>query len=217
MLFLSRKSLVVTAVAVVCALSLVSCKGFFVDPTLSSIEVKPASPQVAVGTTAPLQAIGHYSDNIDRDITSKVTWATVPSSSTFFTINKAGVVTGVAVTPANSTDGVTATLGTTASPTKVVTVTASALTQITIDGNASPSIATTGGTAQYTATGHYADGSTQSLTATVAWDTSDHTVATIATAPAANPGQATLLKAGNITITASQGSVPASLAVSVSN
>jgi len=217
MLCLSRKSLVVTAVAVVCALSLVSCKGFFVDPTLSSIEIRPASPSVAVNATTPLQAIGHYSDNIDRDITSKVTWATVPSPSAFFTINQAGVVSGVAVTPSGSTDGVTATLGTTVSPKQVVAVTATALTGITIDGNASPSIATTGGTTQYTATGHYADGTTQSLTATVKWESSDTTVATIATAPAANPGQATLLKAGSTTIKASQGAFSPTLAVTVQN
>jgi trimeric autotransporter adhesin len=213
MLSLSGKSLVVTVVAVVCALSLVSCKGFFVDPTLSSIAFGQPTPSVAKGATFQMQAIGTYSDNTTKDITSKVTWTS--SDTNLFTVNSAGLITGANLTTAGSLPTVKAALGT-VSATTTVTVTTAALTSITVDGNASPSIATTGGTALYTATGHYSDNSTQSLTNSATWDSSDKTVATIESG-ATNGGKATFLKAGSTTLSASQGSVSGTLAVTVSN
>ena len=73
------------------------------------------------------------------------------------------------------------------------------LTSITVTP-ATPSIAT-GATQQFTATGHYSDNSTQNLTTSVGWNTSDPTVAVISNANGSQ-GLTTGLKAGTTTITA---------------
>lgn len=212
MLFLTRKSLAVTALALVCALGLVSCKGFFVDPTLSSIAFGQPTPSVAVGATFPMQAIGTYSDTTTKDITTKVTWTS--SDTTLFTVNASGVITGVAAT-STPLPTVKATLGT-ISNTTTVTVTAATLTAIAIQGgNQTLSIATNP-TFQFVATGSYSDGSQQTITNQVTWTSSDTTVATILNG-ATSGGVATLLKAGTTTIKAQSGSVSNSITLTVTN
>jgi uncharacterized protein YjdB len=71
----------------------VSCKGFFVTPTLDSISLQPPSPSVQVGETEDLQAWGTYSDESRSQITSGVVW----SSSDISTVSidsSSGVITG---------------------------------------------------------------------------------------------------------------------------
>jgi hypothetical protein len=212
MLFLTRKSLAVTALALVCTLGLVSCKGFFVDPTLSSIAFGQPTPSVAVGATFPMQAIGTYSDTTTKDITTKVTWTS--SDTTLFTVNASGVITGVAAT-STPLPTVKATLGT-ISNTTTVTVTAATLTSIAIQGgNQTLSIASNP-SFQFVATGSYSDGSQQTLTNQVTWTSSDTTVATILNG-ATSGGVATLLKAGNTTIKAQSGSISNSITLTVTN
>jgi uncharacterized protein YjdB len=55
---------------------------------------------------------------------------------------------------------------------------------------------------QLTATGSYSDGSTQDITKTVAWTSSDTTKATVQSTGQANPGLVTGVAAGSVTITA---------------
>ncbi len=211
MLLLTRKSLAVTALALVCALSLVSCKGFFVDPTLSSIAFSQPTPSVAVGATFPMQAIGTYSDSGTKDLTTKVTWTS--SDTTLFTVNASGVITGVAVT-STPAPTVKATLGTVSAST-AVTVTAATLTSIAIQGgNQTLSIASNP-TFQFVATGTYSDSSQQTITTQVTWTSSDTTVANFQTA--ASPGLVTLLKAGTATIKAQAGSVNTTITLTVTN
>ena len=61
-----------------------------------------------------------------------------------------------------------------------------------------------GGTLQFTATGHYSDGSTQDITTGVTWTSSDTTIATISNASGSN-GLATGVARGSATIQATQG------------
>lgn len=78
-----RKLALTLAFTVLVALATgVSCKGFFPDPTLSSLAIQPPSPQVQVGstTTVTLQAWGTYSDNSRAQLTSGVSWTSAPSS-----------------------------------------------------------------------------------------------------------------------------------------
>jgi hypothetical protein len=63
---------------------------------------------------------------------------------------------------------------------------------------------------QFKATGHFSDGSTQDLTASAAWSSSDKNVATISTA-----GLATAVGTGTSTIQAVSGSVPGSTLLTV--
>jgi hypothetical protein len=64
---------------------------------------------------------------------------------------------------------------------------------------------------QYTATGKYTDGSTQDLTTSVTWASSNTNVATITSA-----GLATAIKPGNTTISATSAGVVGSTTLKVS-
>jgi hypothetical protein len=65
---------------------------------------------------------------------------------------------------------------------------------------------------QFTATGNYSDGSTQNLTASVVWSSSDESIATITTG-----GLATAVGAGTSTIEAASGSVNGSTTLTVTS
>jgi len=70
-------------------------------------------------------------------------------------------------------------------------------------------------TQQFTATGTFTDGSTQDLTTSVSWSSSNGTVASIANAGA--PGLATALSQGTTTIRAVQGTVSGSTGMTVTS
>ena len=71
-----------------------------------------------------------------------------------------------------------------------------------------------GNTLQFTATGNYSDGSTQNLTTTVTWSSTDTTVATISNTAGTN-GLATAVGKGSTTIKATQGTPTGQSAFSV--
>ncbi len=83
------------AFVVVVALAVgVSCHGFFVNPTLTSIAISPTAPQVQVGKTLTLQAFGTYDDGSRKQVTSGVSWSSgTPSVATIDP--NTGVLTGV--------------------------------------------------------------------------------------------------------------------------
>jgi uncharacterized protein YjdB len=84
------------------------------------------------------------------------------------------------------------------------------LTSITVTpANTSISAGTT---QQFTATGHYSDGSTQDLTSQVAWSSSNTTVATIS-----GSGLATGVLAGTTTIAAAQSGISGSTSLTVTS
>ncbi len=71
-----RKLPLTLAFAVLIALAAgISCKGFFVPNSLSSIAIQPPSPDIEVGQSTTLQAWGTYSDNSRSQITSGVAWS----------------------------------------------------------------------------------------------------------------------------------------------
>jgi hypothetical protein len=73
--------------------------------TLQSIAVAPTSATIAAGQTQQFSAIGNYNDGTEKDITSLVTWTTVPTGIATMSTTSPGLATGVAtgltqVTPA---------------------------------------------------------------------------------------------------------------------
>jgi hypothetical protein len=121
------------------------------------------------------------------------------------TVNSATSATAVVDIAQSATLGahtVTLTSGTeVASLTNGFTVTALSLTSIAVTPNPPPSIAI-GATEQFTATGTFSDGSTQNLTSTAAWDSSNAGFASISNA-AGTRGLATGVAVGMTSITAS--------------
>ena len=175
---------------------------------LTSITVTPPSPSLAKGTTQQLTATGTFSDGTTQDLTTSVSWI---SSASAVAVSNAegsqGQVTGVAVgnaTIAATQSGITGTAA--------VTVTAATLTSINITPP-SASIAN-GTTAQLVATGVYSDNTTQDLTQSVSWTSSDETKAVVSNAQGRR-GLVTGTGVGSATITAAQGGVSGTAAMTV--
>ncbi len=85
----------VGAFAILATLALaVSCKGFFVNPTLTSIAISPTSPQVQVSQTLQLQVFGTYNDGSRNQVKSGVSWSS--SDPTVATVDpSSGIMTGI--------------------------------------------------------------------------------------------------------------------------
>jgi hypothetical protein len=94
-MFTGRKLPITLAFVALVALAIgASCKGFFVDPVLTSIAVDPTAPQVDVGKTQNLQVFGNYDDGTRKVVKSGVSWSTdAPDVATIDA--KTGVLTGV--------------------------------------------------------------------------------------------------------------------------
>ncbi|MGA2710671.1 MAG: Ig-like domain-containing protein, partial [Steroidobacteraceae bacterium] len=177
--------------------------------SLVSIGVTPAIASIAVGLKTQFTAVGTYTDNSTQDITAKVVWTS--SAPSLATVSNASGYDGLATALSPGPATITATLGTITGSTGL-TVTPATLVSIGLTP-ANPSIAA-GLTAQFVATGVYTDNSTQNLTTSVAWTSSDPTVAAVSNASGSN-GLATALGQGSVTITASSGAVSGSTGLTV--
>jgi hypothetical protein len=91
-----QKLRLVGAFAVLATLALaVSCRGFFVNPTLTAISISPTAPQVEIGTTLSpaLQVYGTYSDGSTGVVSSGVSWSS--ESPTVASVTSGGVLQGL--------------------------------------------------------------------------------------------------------------------------
>lgn len=164
------------------------------EAVLKSIAVTPSNSSLAKGSTQQFAATGTYTDNSTQDVTTQVTWTS--SNTSKATIESA---TGLATAVADSgSTTVTATLGSGVSGTTTLTTIAATLQSIAVTPG-TPSIAN-GSKQAFVATGTYSDNSTQNITNSVIWHSSDVGVATIS--DSANPEVATTLAVGTTNITA---------------
>ena len=169
-------------------------------PTLQSIALSPASPSMAVGLLQQFDAAGSYSDGSTHDLTTSATWSS--SNPTVATVNGSGLATTVAIGNATLTAALEAESGT------ANLIVVPSLVSLQVNPQA-PSIAA-GTTQPLTATGTFSDGSTQDLTTSVSWSSSQPSVATIATGGFANG-----IAAGQATIAATAGSISSSTLLTV--
>ncbi len=183
----------------------ISLTGTGTAANLVSIALSPANASLAKGTTQQITATGTYSDGSTQNLTSSVTWSS--SASNVVSIASTGLATAASIGSAS----ITATSGSISGST-TVNVTAATLVSIAVTP-AIPSIGP-GTTLQFTATGTYTDASTQNITSTVQWVSSDPAVATISNS-AGTVGLATGVAQGNTTISASSGSVTGSTLLTV--
>ncbi len=102
-MFTGRKLPITLAFVVLLGLAFgVSCKGFFTDPTLTSVSVQPPSSQVEFGKTAnALQAWGVDENGHRKLITSGVAWSS--DKPTIVSIDDKGVPTGTGLGTATIT------------------------------------------------------------------------------------------------------------------
>jgi len=179
--------------------------------TLSSINVSPAATTVARGLVVPFRATGVYSDSSTQDLTTLVTWASSDTNVAVVSNTAGSQGFASAVNPGPAT--ITATLGA-VSGTANMTVTSATLTAISVTP---PSASIARGTQrQFTATGTYTDFSTQDITASVLWASTNATTAPISNAAGSN-GLATGSNVGTVTISATLSGVPHSATLTVTS
>lgn len=170
---------------------------------LVSIAITPADPQIILGTLNQFTAIGTYSDQSTKDITSSVTWSS--SNQNIASINGGGLAAALALGSLSisaTSDSIT---GSTS-----VSVQSPTLMSLSILP-ADPTIAFTT-TLQFHALGNYSDGSVQNVTRQVTWASSNTAVAQIL-----STGDSKGMTAGSSTITATLGAISASTTLNVTN
>lgn len=155
--------------------------------TLSSIAITPVAASIDVGQQQGYSAIGTYSDLGTQDLTATATW-----SSTNAAVATVSAGTSTAVSPGSA--GITAALDGVTSNSATLTVNPATLSSIAITPVASS--IDIGQQQVYDAIGTYSDSSTQNLTATATWSSTNAAVATV------SAGTATAVSAGSAGITA---------------
>ena len=172
---------------------------------LTAIAATPGTASVAVGAKQQFTAMATYSDGSTADVTATASWT--DSNAKVATITSSGDATAVAT----GSTTVTASLDTiTGSATLTVAAAPKTLTAIAITPGTANILAKA--TQQFTAIATYSDNSTANVTTTVAWTTSNASVATINSA-----GLATGVASGSATVTGTLSGVSgsANLAVTV--
>ncbi|CAI3795494.1 Ig-like domain-containing protein [Rheinheimera sp. MM224] len=181
------------------------------NSTLTSIVVTPVNSSLVVGLTRQFMATGVYSNGSSENLTSLVSWTSsnnaVAMSNANMTSNS-GVVTAMSA----GTVQIRATLGA-VSAEATLNVAATALSSISV----TPVISSVamGLSRQFTAVGIYADGSTQNISHTVVWASSNIQTATMNANGTVNSGLATGQATGVVQITATLGAVSGSATLTV--
>jgi Bacterial Ig-like domain (group 2) len=182
-------------------------------PTLVSIAVTPANPTIAMTATEQFMATGTFSDNSTQNLTSMAIWTS--QTTTVATITSGGLATAVAA----GTSKIQAASGAISGSTTLTVASSSATLQVLVVSPQNPVIADNGGTQTFTATGHFSDGSTQNLTTSATWTSSNSgSVASVSAAGVATSQTlASGVNAGFTSIQAAVGTVKGASILSVTN
>ncbi len=144
--------------------------------TLNSIAITPnPPPSIGVGATEQFTATGTFSDGSTQNLTSSATW--VSSMPGLATISNATATRGLATGVAAGTTTITASVSGVTSPGVSLTVTGTGPTLTSISVAPPTASVAANNTQQFTATGHFSDGSAGPVT--VNWASSNMAVATI--------------------------------------
>jgi trimeric autotransporter adhesin len=171
------------------------------SPKQITLAVSSSPVQIAAQSSTQLTATGTFIDGTTQNLTTVVNWTS--STPNVATVGyETGVVSGLS--PGQST--ITATLGS-ATATVQLTITNAMLQSISI----SPSnpMVTQGSTEQFSATGNFSDGTSQSL-AEVDWTSSSMAIARMS-----RSGLATTTGAGSARVTATLNGVSGTTGISV--
>jgi len=170
-----------------------------------SIDVTPAQPGLAAGTSLMMNAVASFSDGSVQDVTDQVLWES--ASTGVAGIDADGRLIGLQ--PGSSR--ISASVGNVSGYT-VVTVTDATLSSLAIEP-ASVSLAA-GTEAQLRATATYTDGSQQDVTAQAVWLSDDETVLRAENSDS-HRGRIHALASGSATVSASLEGVQDSITVTV--
>ena len=160
---------------------------------IAALTVTPATVSLPLGGGSQLQAVATMSDGTQQTLSSSVTWQT--SQSAVATVNAQGYVTAVGKGAAQVSavyQGLTSSAAITVGQPTLVSI-AVTPNQVSLP---------VGQSEQFTATGTFTDGTTQNLTQSATWISSEPSIASVSTA-----GAALARVAGTATISATSGSV----------
>jgi Big-like domain-containing protein len=143
--------------------------------TLVSIALSPTNPTVASGLTKQFTATGTFTDSSTQDLTTSVTWSS--GNTAIATISNTAGTIGLATAINTGTTAIQAQQGAVSGSTMLTVSTVSLAVLVLSPQN--PVIADGGAAQTFTATGHFSDGSTQDLTASAVWTSSNTNVATM--------------------------------------
>lgn len=183
----------------------VSCRGFFVHPTLTAIAISPPTPTITNGTTNNTQqftVVGTFDDGSHGS--TPVTWNSATTGVA--TINASGLATAVGLGTTQIT--ATSTILPNINNSTTLTVTLPCIQSIAVTPT-NPTV-THGNPLQFTAmaTPCSGGGGVQDITDFATWNSSNTSVATINSS-----GLATTITAGSTNITATSGGVVSNTAV----
>jgi len=171
-------------------------------PILTALSITPAPASVPMGLPTQLTATGIFTDGLQIDITSQVSWTS--ANPAVATVDANGLVTGLVL--GSSTTVTASFMGLITSAPATVTVAAAVLTGVSI----TPAVPSTPMLVPLTltATGTYSDGSTGNISGSVTWLSSNPAVATVNAS-----GIATPVSEGTTSITAVTGNIISNVAV----
>jgi hypothetical protein len=173
------------------------------------VSMTPPSATISPGATQQFSLVGTYTDNGTQDLTSSANWSSsVPNTASVLL----GLVNGL--TPGATV--ISAAYGS-LSASAQLDVTSSLPVLVSLQLNPAASTIAVEGTEQMGAVGTFSDGTTQDLTNSVTWSTSDPTILAIQPAGNNDPGSCTGLKVGSATVTAAMAGIGASTTVSVNS
>jgi len=185
------------------AATAVSCTGFFVNPTISSLSVGPVSPTLQTGTTGNTVQMTVFGTNNDGSTTTSpsVSWSISPSDGSVATITTKGLVTSVSTGTATVT--ATSNQNPAATGTQTVTVTVGCITQIKIPTSAN-ALTANNLTDTLTATAVTCNGDFP-VADVATWTSSDTTLATVSAGVVQRA--TTVTTSGSVNITATIGNI----------
>jgi uncharacterized protein YjdB len=167
--------------------------------TLSSLQVTPPTATLVAGATQQFTAQATYSDATGGDISNLVAWTS--SNPTLVSVDETGLATAQTSTT-GGTANITATTGTFSSSAVVTVPVTLTDTLVSIQVVPTSSKIAAGTPEQLTAMGTYQDGTTQDISSSVLWTSSNPAEATVSTT-----GVVTGVAPGMVTVQAQSGTL----------
>jgi len=171
------------------------------NATIASISLAPASITLPIGAQKLFVARGTFSDGSTQDISDSSVWSS--DNTAVATVGNSSGNVGLASSVGAGSANISATFsygGVSSTGIAPMTVTSATLVSIAITPSSALLAPASG--VQLTATGTFSDGSTVRINPSVAWSTSDNSIATLNTT-----GFVTGQSGGVVTVTARQGSI----------
>ncbi len=173
------------------------------QPVLQTVTVTPSNSSLTVGQTLQYAATGTYNNGQTQNLTGSVTWSS--ASTGVATISSSGLATA----SATGTTTIQAVYGSVTGSTSLTVGSVATLQSLTITPATMSLIP--GATQQLTATALYSNGTSQTVTGSVTWSSSNTAYATVSSS-----GLVSAVAAGSATIKGVYSSVSSTAAVTVS-